>query len=118
VYRTRWGNFDADPMPGQKIIPVNYGTGPSFVMLNMALSRVFYFGPKTGGAAANGQETQRRFAWNVGLQAQNLLNSVNGGPPLGVLGSPIFGQSTNMSVNQFANAQANRLIYLHTVLNF
>jgi hypothetical protein len=86
-------------------------------MLNMALSRVFYFGPKTSGAAA-GQETPRRFAWNVGLQAQNLLNNVNGGPPLGVLGSPIFGQSTNMSVNQFASAQANRLIYLHTTLNF
>lgn len=117
VYRTRWGNFDADPMPGQKTIPVNYGTGPSFIMLNMALSRVFYFGPKTSGAAA-GQETPRRFAWNVGLQAQNLLNNVNGGPPLGVLGSPIFGQSTNMSVNQFASAQANRLIYLHTTLNF
>jgi hypothetical protein len=118
VYRTRWGNFDADTMPGQKIIPVNYGAGPAFVMLNMALSRVFYFGPKVGPGAASGQETPRRFAWNVGVQAQNLFNNVNGGPPLGVLGSPIFGQSTNMSVNQFANPQANRLIYLHTTLTF
>jgi hypothetical protein len=120
VYRTRWGNFDANPMPGQKIIPVNYGTGPAFVMLNMSLSRVFYFGPKLRAAAgqASGQERPRRIAWNVGLQAQNLLNTVNGGPPLGVLGSPLFGHSTNMSVNQFANPQANRLIYLHTVVTF
>ena len=133
VYRTKWGNFDTDPMPGQKIIPNNYGIGPSLVMLNMGFSRNFTFGPKVAdpapanhvataapaaGKAAAKAETPRRFQTTLGVEAQNIFNTVNGGTPVGVLGSPLFGQSTSLSTTQFSMTQANRILYLHMTLNF
>ncbi len=46
VYRTRWGVFDAQPIPGEKIIPINYGKGPGLVVFNLRVNRRFNFGPK------------------------------------------------------------------------
>lgn len=116
VVRTRWGNFDMDPMPGQQIIPVNYGDGPSFVMLNMTASRNIGIGPKL--QAAPGQEASRRYQMSLGIEAQNLFNNINGGMPVGVLSSPLFGHSTSISTNQFTTTQSNRILYLHMSLSF
>jgi hypothetical protein len=55
---------------------------------------------------------------SLGLEAQNLLNNVNGGTPVGVLSSPLFGQSTSLSTTQFSSTQANRIFYLHLSLTF
>jgi hypothetical protein len=134
VYRTKWGNFDASPMPGQTIIPINYGTGPSLAMLQLAVSRNFAFGPKLEDAAAappsaavpsiaqgsksRAAEIPRKYQMNLGIESQNILNHVNGGLPVGVLGSSLFGQSTSLSTTQFNNSQANRIIYLHMNLSF
>jgi hypothetical protein len=129
VYRTRWGNFDADPLPGQTIIPINYGTGPSLAMLNMGLSRNFAFGPRVidpsaaTQPAASGQPQQkdipRRYQTTMRLEVQNLLNHVNGGTPVGVLSSPLFGQSTSLASTLFSpNTQANRILYLNMRLSF
>ena len=128
VFRTRWGNLDADPLPGQEIVPINYGVGPSLVMLNLGLSRNLSFGPKLAeqpalAKAAPGKKlaprpTARRFQTSLGIEAQNIFNHVNGGPPVGVLGSPLFGQSTSLSPTQFSNAQGNRILYLHMTLTF
>jgi hypothetical protein len=52
VYCTPLGTFDALPTAGERLVPVNYGTGPARVTLNMRLSKSFGFGPKvksTGG---------------------------------------------------------------------
>jgi hypothetical protein len=128
VYHTKWGTFDADPLPGQKIIPINYGTGPSLVMLNLGLTRNFAFGPALAeqpapAAAAPGKkapkvEVARRYTMNLGIQAQNIFNTVNGGTPVGVLGSSLFGESTTLSTTQFSSSQANRIIYLRMRLDF
>lgn len=128
VYKTPWGNFDSDPMPGQQTIPINYGVGPSLVMLNMGLSRNMSFGPKLADVTAANSvvsankpaeaEVARRYQVSLGLEAQNVLNTNNGGLPVGVLGSPLFGQSTSLSPTQFSNTQANRIIYLHMTLTF
>jgi hypothetical protein len=127
VYRTKFGNFDADPMAGQKIIPINYGTGPSVAMLQMLFSRGFAFGPRAGdpsaaasasSAKAGKEETPRKYQMNLGLEAQNILNIVNGGLPVGVLGAPLFGHSTSLSSTQFSNSQANRILYLHMDVSF
>ncbi len=130
VYRTRWGNFDADPLPGQKIIPFDYGTGPSLAMLNIGLSRNFSFGPPIEDPAAvaapptpNGKpqhkDIARRYQTTLSLQVQNLLNHVNGGLPVGVLSSPLFGQSTSLSSTLFSpDTQANRILYLNMRLSF
>jgi hypothetical protein len=134
VYRTRWGNFDANPQPGQTIIPINYGTGPSLAILNLGLTRNFGFGPRLpdqpadaapDAAAANASgrkprkvEIARRYTMNLGVQAQNIFNTVNGGTPVGVLGSPLFGESTTLSTTQFSTSQANRIFYLRLRLDF
>jgi len=132
VYHTPWGNFDADPLPGQKIIPINYGVGPSFVMLNMGFSRNISFGPKLPAPAPDlparpalkpGSKPAkpaitRRYQMNLGIEAQNIFNTVNGGLPVGVLGSSLFGQSTNLSTTEFSSTQANRILYLHLVFTF
>lgn len=120
VYRTPWGVFDADPLPTQKIIPINYGKGPSLVILNLSLSRSFGFGPRpprSPGARAKAAET-RPATVSFGLIGQNILNTVNAGTPVGVLGSPIFGRSTNLAATAFTNPQANRIIYLHMNVAF
>lgn len=127
VYRTRWGNFDADPLPGQKIIPIDYGVGPAVIMLNLGFSKKLSFGPKLAQAAApkappgkkpEQQETARRFQTSLGLEVQNLFNTVNGGTPVGVLGSPLFGQSTSLAATQFSTTQANRIVYMNMTLTF
>lgn len=130
VYRTRWGNLDSDPAPGQTIIPINRGNGPSLAMLNLGFSRNFAFGPKIidptapappapkPGEKPKKIEIQRKFQLNLGIEGQNLFNTVNGGTPIGVLGSPVFGQSTSLSTTQFSASQANRILYLHLALSF
>jgi hypothetical protein len=128
VYKTKWGNFDAAPQPGQTIIPINYGTGPSLVMLNLLLTRNFSFGPElpdqpaapvaVAGKKPPKMDIARRYTMNLGIEAQNVFNTVNGGTPVGVLGSPLFGESTTLSTTQFSNSQANRIIYLRMRLDF
>jgi len=53
TYCTPLGTFDARPTAGEKITPINYGTGPSQFTLNLRLTKTFGFGPKTGRAAGN-----------------------------------------------------------------
>ena len=129
VYRTKYGNFDADPIPGQKIIPINYGTGPSVAMLQLLFTRTFALGPEIAdpnapppnpakGRRPRKADIPRKYQLNLGIEAQNVLNIVNGGPPIGVLGAPLFGQSTSLSTTQFSNNQANRILYLHLDLTF
>jgi hypothetical protein len=43
---TRWGTFDTAPKAGERIIPINYGTGPGFFEMNLRLSKTFAFGRK------------------------------------------------------------------------
>jgi hypothetical protein len=53
IYCTTLGNFNALPQPGEKIIPINYGTGPAHVTLNLRLSKSFGFGAKVKSSAGN-----------------------------------------------------------------
>ena len=38
---TKWGTFDTDPKSGEKIIPINYGTGPGQFEMNLRLSKTY-----------------------------------------------------------------------------
>jgi hypothetical protein len=56
---TRFGAFDPNPLPGQAIIPRNFGNGPGFFNVNLRVSRTFGFGPEIattprGGAGSGG----------------------------------------------------------------
>jgi hypothetical protein len=45
---TPYGTFNLAPLPGETIIPVNYGSGFSQVSVNMRLSRTWGFGERAG----------------------------------------------------------------------
>jgi Carboxypeptidase regulatory-like domain len=47
VLDTPYGPLDPTPRPGEEIMPRNFGEGPSFVVVNLRLSRTF----RLGGAA-------------------------------------------------------------------
>ena len=53
---TPYGAFDLDPLPGQTIIPRNFGNGPAFFSVNMRLSKTIGFGEvvNAGGGGAGG----------------------------------------------------------------
>jgi hypothetical protein len=52
VKQTPFGCFDANPQPGEKIVPINFLTGPGKFTLNLRLSKAFGFGKKAETANA------------------------------------------------------------------
>lgn len=54
---TRFGVFNPTPLPGEQIIPRNFGQGPGYVSVNLGISKTFGFGPAPNNfrsaAAAN-----------------------------------------------------------------
>jgi hypothetical protein len=142
VYHTKWGTFDAQPIPGQTIIPINYGKGPSLFIANLRLMKNFTFGPiipdetpapSPAAAAKDGKaetkpdakppakpikkEIERRYNLGLGISSTNIFNHVNLGPPVGVLSSPLFGTSTSLS-GIFGSGSANRTINLDMFFRF
>jgi hypothetical protein len=106
VYKTRFGNFDANPQPGEKTIPYNYGNSPGFVFVEASLSRAFKIGPRPvtpppakGAPApkAPPAKPDRPYSLEFSVEADNIFNHVNPGPPVGVLSSPFFGQSISLN---------------------
>jgi hypothetical protein len=50
VKQTPYGCFDSNPQPGEKIVPINFLTGPGKFTLNLRLSKSFGFGKKAESA--------------------------------------------------------------------
>jgi len=59
---TPYGNFNLRPAPGEALIPRNLGEGPSFLSVNMRISKTWSFGTIHSASAANKQEGQQRGA--------------------------------------------------------
>jgi hypothetical protein len=55
---TRFGNFNLAPLPGEELVPRNYGEGPAFFSVNLRVSRTWSFGsvPGANRAAAGGEQ--------------------------------------------------------------
>jgi hypothetical protein len=147
VYKTKWGTFDAQPIAGQKIIPINYGTGPSLFIANLQMSKSFSFGPvipdETPAPAADAKdskdaksdtkadakkdtktpakpakkEIERKYNLGFAVSSNNIFNHVNLGAPVGVLGSPLFGTSNSLATI-FGSGAANRTVNLQTFFRF
>jgi hypothetical protein len=143
---TRFGNFNLVPLPGETIIPRNFGQAPGSFIVNLRISRAFAFGDlganaarpqaQPGPAMAGGMmrpggpgpqggppPSEKRFNLNVSLNFQNLLNRVNLATPVGNLSSPSFGESLGLSPSFGGNAggstgAGNRRIYAQVRLNF
>jgi hypothetical protein len=81
-------------------------------------------GPRglTGGGGPNpftfGSETSRKYNLTFSVSARNLLNVVNYGPPVGILGSSQFGESNSLAGAPFASGSAVRRIDLQMLFSF
>ena len=56
VYCTPYGTFDARPdlsATPERILPINYGTGPNHFVINLRLNKTIGFGPKAKPAGGN-----------------------------------------------------------------
>jgi len=54
IYCTPLGTFNAVPLAGQTIVPVNSNTGATLFTLNLRLSKTFGFGRETKGGSSSG----------------------------------------------------------------
>jgi TonB dependent receptor len=139
---TRFGDFNTRPGPNDRLIPRNYGDGPAKYLISMRVSKTWSFGEKAakparaggseggltgpiGGpagradsgltatiAAKEPKNSDRRYALTLSIQGRNLLNINNPEQPIGVLTSPLFGQSnatsTSATPGVAASAAGNR----------
>jgi hypothetical protein len=59
TYCTPLGTFnDALPSAGQRVVPINYGTGPAHFVMNLRLTKSIGFGPKLKSGAGNQNQNQ------------------------------------------------------------
>jgi hypothetical protein len=129
VVRTAFGNFDTSPVAGQQIIPINYGHSFGFFSLQTQLGKGFGFGkrPAPPPAAADApapkpnersEKPERPYQMFLSVEAQNLLNNVNPGTPVGQLTSPYFGRSLTLNTEQGSGTAANRQISFFMTFRF
>jgi hypothetical protein len=55
VVITKYGAFDPNPLPGETIIPRNYGYSPGSLTANLRISKTFGFGGERPSTSAQGQ---------------------------------------------------------------
>jgi hypothetical protein len=95
VVRTRWGIFDTQPAAGQRIIPRNYGQGPTSLTMNLAAGKAYGFGGQAKNAAQGAHEP--KYTAELWVLALNVLNHPNLTQPVAVLGTPLFGRSVGVT---------------------
>jgi hypothetical protein len=145
VVVTPLGTFDTVPQPGETLVPINFGTGSPQFTLNLRVSKTFGFGKESPRAAPSGpggpggghsgpahgghfggggpmgglgEATPHRYNLTFSVNARNIFNYVNLAPPVGIVGSPLFGQSNALAGGPFSSNSASRLIYLQTSFSF
>lgn len=113
--------FDTVPIPGETIIPPNFGTGPGRFTLNMHFSKAFVRGKKSEGPGASPAGRSggvHRYSLTFSVYARNIFNNVNLATPIGNLNSPLFGQSNALAGRPYSSSSANRRIDLQVTFNF
>jgi hypothetical protein len=128
IIQTPYGTFNANPQPGEKIIPINYGDGPRFVYTELSLDKSFRWGtrpaapppPKAvaGKPAPKPEPPPKPYELSFGAEIDNVLNHPNDGLPVGVLTSPEFGKVLSLNSNFIGSPNANRMIYIGARFNF
>ncbi len=147
VVQTPYGNFDTNPIAGETLVPINYGTGPGEFSTNLALSKTIGFGPEKrgqggfgGGGGGRGPRdgglgprglsgggrgpfgfgggSNRKYQVTFMVRARNLLNTVNYAAPIGVVSSPLFGKSTALAGGFFSSPSSNRSLDLQIRFSF
>jgi len=84
VVNTNFGSFNTLPVPGQTIIPSNFGTSPAQFTLNLRLSKTIGLGPKLEATNANpqqqGQQGQRGMPGTAPVGGRGGPGGIGGGP--------------------------------------
>lgn len=57
---TPFGNFNLAPLPGEELVPRNYGEGPSFFTVNLRVSRTWGFGSAPDSSSAAGGNSSQQ----------------------------------------------------------
>jgi len=141
-------SFACRPSDGPTGIPIYCGQSPARFALNLRLSKTFGFGKKVqsnaaaggsqvggtfgrgpggpgggrggrgGGMFGGGDSSGQRYSLTLAVSARNVFNNVNVGTPIGVITSPIFGQSTSQPVGPGSGLYASRRIELQASFAF
>ena len=137
-------SFDCQPSAGQTEIPIYCGQGPPRFALNLRLSKTFGFGkkaqtkatggPQMGGGTfgrgpgggggrggpmfGGGENSGQRYSLTFAVSARNIFNNVNVGSPIGVISSPIFGQTTSLPTGPGGGLYSSRRIELQVAFAF
>jgi hypothetical protein len=140
-------SFDCKPPAGQTDIPIYCGQSPARFALNLRLSKTFGFGKKAqanatrggpmsggtfgrgpggpgggggrgGGMFGGGDSSGQRYSLTLAVSARNIFNNVNVGTPIGVITSPIFGQSISLPVGPGSGLYSNRRVELQATFAF
>jgi hypothetical protein len=147
IYCTTLGTFDASGATG-KLLPINWGTGPSHFVLHLRLTKTIGIGPKTkntnnqgagqggpgggrggdrhggplfgggGGGMNMSSNSDRRYNLTLGVGVRNVFNNVNLSNPGGTLGSSLFNVSNSLQGGPFSTSSANRRIDLQASFSF
>jgi len=83
VVQTSFGAFDTSPIPGQTIIPSNFGPGPSQFTLNLRLGKTIGIGPKLEAANPPPQQGQQGQRGPAGGRPGGESRGGPGGPVMG-----------------------------------
>ena len=117
---TPYGLLDPNPVPGEPILPRNYGRGPGQVSVNLRIAKTVAFGPEQGGTSSG--SNMRRYNLSISLSVRNLLNHTNPGPIIGNITSPLFGRANQMAGGPggggFSENANNRRLELQSRLTF
>lgn len=144
--QTRYGDFDANPAPGEEIVPSNYLTGPTRFTMNLRLTKSIGFGKpfegrvggpqgqrrgggrgargggnpfgRAGGGGGGANAVTHRYNLTFSVNARNIFNFVNLATPIGNLNSPLFGRSDALAGGAFSTQSADRQIFLQTTFSF
>jgi len=146
LVQTSYGLLDPSPIPGETILPRNYGRGPSQFTVNLRVTKTIGFGPekdaaaKASAAPTTGQSQNaavtgrglrdllgapsvtRRYNLNIGMSVRNLLNHTNPGPIVGNITSPLFGRANQSAGGPngegFSESASNRRLEMQIRLTF
>ncbi len=142
---TRLGCFNIAPVPGDILVPYDYGTSPGRFSFNLRVSKSFGFGAKKesaanaglggpsggtfgrgpgggggrgGGGFGPGNPTNRKYGLTFSVSAQNLFNNVNVATPVGIVTSPIFSFANGLAGRPYSTTTANRRFDLQMLFSF
>ncbi len=139
---TAYGLLDPNPIPGEAVLPRNFGRGPGLILANLRISKTFSFGPAGEGSApgAGGRRPQQGpfnlggsggssstghlYNLTVSMSIRNIVNHNNPGPIIGNIASPLFGRAnqpygaTSLGGTGFSESADNRRLELQIRFNF